>query len=101
MNMRRRESAIGGGMPAFDSPLFVGRPWLPDREPLLALIATAHAVSRAGLTPVFADVNPLTHNLDPEAVERAVTPRTSAILGVHLWGRPCDIVGLSAVAERH
>ena len=162
--MRRRESAIGDGMPAFDSPLFVGRPWLPDREPLLALIgdvldsgqisnggprvaelerrvaalhevrhcvatcngtlalelmlqaaqltgevvipsftfiATAHAVSRAGLTPVFADVNPLTHNLDPEAVERVVTPRTSAILGVHLWGRPCDIVGLSAVAERH
>jgi dTDP-4-amino-4,6-dideoxyglucose len=69
--------------------------------PSFTFIATAHAVSRAGLRPVFADVDPLTHNLDPEAVERVVTPQTSAILGVHLWGRPCDVDALSAVAERH
>ena len=153
-----------GGPPAFVQPVVVGRPWLPDREQVLALIgevldsgrlsnggpyvaelerrvaalhdvrhcvatcngtlalelalraaqltgevvvpsftfiATAHAVSRAGLVPVFADVDPVTHNLDPAAAERVITARTSAILGVHLWGRPCDVEGLSAVADRH
>jgi dTDP-4-amino-4,6-dideoxygalactose transaminase len=69
--------------------------------PSFTFIATAHAVSRAGLKPVFADVDPQTHNLDPEAVERVVTAETSAILGVHLWGRPCDVDALSAVAERY
>jgi dTDP-4-amino-4,6-dideoxygalactose transaminase len=69
--------------------------------PSFSFIATAHAVSRAGLVPVFADVDPVTHNLDPAAVERCITDRTSAILGVHLWGRACDVDGLSAVAERY
>jgi dTDP-4-amino-4,6-dideoxygalactose transaminase len=159
-----RTSVTLHGAPAFDQPIVVSRPWLPDREHVLALIgdvldsgrlsnggpyvaelerrvaelhevrhcvatcngtlalelalraaqltgevivpsftfiATAHAVVRAGLVPVFADVDPVTHNLDPAAVERAVTARTSAILGVHLWGRPCDVEGLSAVADRH
>lgn len=69
--------------------------------PSFTFIATAHAVSRAGLVPVFADVDPVTHNLDPAAAERVVTARTSAILGVHLWGRPCDVEGLAAVADRY
>jgi dTDP-4-amino-4,6-dideoxygalactose transaminase len=69
--------------------------------PSFTFIATAHAIRRAGLVPVFADVDPVTHNLDPAAAERAITGRTSAILGVHLWGRPCDVEGLSAVAERY
>jgi dTDP-4-amino-4,6-dideoxygalactose transaminase len=157
-------SATPGRAPVFEQPIVVGKPWLPDREAVLALvgdvldsgrlsnggpcvtelerrvaelhevrhcvatcngtlalelalgaaqltgevivpsftfIATPHAVRRAGLVPVFADVDPLTHNLDPAAVERAVTARTTAILGVHLWGRPCDVEGLAAVAERH
>ncbi len=69
--------------------------------PSFTFVATAHAVSRAGLVPVFADVDPLTHNLDPAAAERVITARTSAILGVHLWGRPCDVEGLTAVADRY
>lgn len=69
--------------------------------PSFTFIATAHAVRRAGLVPVFADVDPVTHNLDPAAAKRVITDRTSAILGVHLWGRPCDVEGLSAVADRY
>ena len=164
MNLQQSNPGMDDCTPTFGSPLVVGRPWLPDRAEVLALIgdvldsgqlsnggprvtelerrvaalhdvrhciatcngtsalelmlraarltgevvlpsftfiATAHAVSRAGLRPVFADVDPLTHNLDPEAVERVVTAQTSAILGVHLWGRPCDVDGLTAVAERY
>jgi dTDP-4-amino-4,6-dideoxygalactose transaminase len=64
-------------------------------------IGTAHALSWVGLTPVFADVDPATHNLDADAVDRAVTPLTTAILGVHLWGRPCDADRLADTAARH
>ncbi|MEU5879889.1 DegT/DnrJ/EryC1/StrS family aminotransferase [Spirillospora sp. NPDC047279] len=51
--------------------------------------------------PVFADVDPATGNLDPAAVEAAVTPRTRAIMAVHLFGAPADLAGLRAVADRH
>ncbi len=54
--------------------------------PSLTFIATPHALDWIGLTPVFADVDPRTHTLDPESVSLCITPRTSAILGVHLWG---------------
>jgi dTDP-4-amino-4,6-dideoxygalactose transaminase len=54
-----------------------------------------------GLTPVFCDVDPSTHNLDPEAVERRITARSSAIIGVHLWGRPCPVEALEEIAARH
>jgi dTDP-4-amino-4,6-dideoxygalactose transaminase len=63
--------------------------------------ATPHALSWSGLTPVFCDVDPVTLNVDPAAVERAVTGRTSAILAVHVYGNPCDVDGLCRVAERH
>ncbi|MCL4294656.1 MAG: DegT/DnrJ/EryC1/StrS family aminotransferase [Anaerolineae bacterium] len=69
--------------------------------PSFTFSATAHAVRWAGLEPVFADINPETFTLDPQAVEAAVTPRTAAILGVHVYGHPCDIAGLQAVAERY
>lgn len=69
--------------------------------PSLTFIATAHALQWQGIRPVFADIDPLTYNLDPAAVEVAITPATSGILGVHLYGRPCDISGLAAVARRH
>jgi dTDP-4-amino-4,6-dideoxygalactose transaminase len=69
--------------------------------PAWTFIGTAHALSWNGLTPVVVDVDPATHNLDPEAVERAVSPLTSAILGVHLWGRACDVDRLAEVAARH
>jgi dTDP-4-amino-4,6-dideoxygalactose transaminase len=51
--------------------------------------------------PVFADVDPATGNLDPAAVEAAITPRTKAIIAVHLFGAPADIVALRAIADRH
>ncbi|HEY6290191.1 MAG TPA: DegT/DnrJ/EryC1/StrS family aminotransferase [Terriglobia bacterium] len=54
-------------------------------------IATAEAISYTGATPVFVDTNPATANIDPKRVERAVTPRTRAILPVHLYGRPADL----------
>jgi dTDP-4-amino-4,6-dideoxygalactose transaminase len=69
--------------------------------PSLTFIATAHAVRSRGLTPVFADVDPDTCTLDPGSVEESMTSETAAILGVHLWGRLCDVDGLAEVAARH
>lgn len=69
--------------------------------PSMTFVATAHALQWQQITPVFGDIDPLTHNLDPEAVEALITPRTTGIVGVHLWGRPCDVDGLTAVAKRH
>jgi dTDP-4-amino-4,6-dideoxygalactose transaminase len=69
--------------------------------PSFTFIATAHALQWQGITPVFCDVDLGTHTLDPREVERALTPRTSGILGVHLWGRVCDVPALSAIARRH
>jgi dTDP-4-amino-4,6-dideoxygalactose transaminase len=69
--------------------------------PSFTFVATAHAMRRRGLTPVFADIDPRTHNIDPAAVEAAITPATSAILAVHLWGQPCDTAALTEIARRH
>jgi len=63
--------------------------------------ATPHALSWSGLTPVFCDIEPATLNIDPDAVARAVTSRTSAILAVHVYGTPCDVGALQRVADRH
>ena len=69
--------------------------------PSFTFVATAHALQWQEITPVFADVDPETHNLDPKSVERMITPRTTAILAVHLWGRPCPTDTLTEIAERH
>ena len=69
--------------------------------PSYTFIATAHALHWQGITPVFADIDPVTHNLDPEAVRRMITDRTSGILGVHLWGRGAPVVALQEVADDH
>jgi dTDP-4-amino-4,6-dideoxygalactose transaminase len=69
--------------------------------PSFTFSATSHALWWAGLEPVFADIDSETFTLDPRAVEAAITPRTSAILAVHVYGHPCDIEGLQAVARRH
>ena len=69
--------------------------------PSFAFIAVANAVRQAGAAPVFAEIDPLTLNLDPRAVETAITPRTQAILVVHTFGVPADLEALRAIAERH
>jgi dTDP-4-amino-4,6-dideoxygalactose transaminase len=69
--------------------------------PSFTFVATAHALQWQEITPVFADVDPATHTLDPAAVERMITPRTTGIIGVHVWGRPCAIDELTDIARRH
>jgi dTDP-4-amino-4,6-dideoxygalactose transaminase len=69
--------------------------------PSFTFAATAHALSWLGLTPVFCDIDRETHNLDPEAVRAAITPATTGILGVHLWGRAGGADGLAEVARAH
>lgn len=66
-----------------------------------SFVATSHALTWNGLTPVFVDIDPLTFNLDPARIEAAITPRTTAILPVHCYGNPCDVEGIAAVAARH
>lgn len=67
----------------------------------LTFCATVNAIIHAGATPVLADVEPGTMNLDPRAVEAAITPRTRAIVPVHFAGRPCDMEALGALAGKH
>lgn len=69
--------------------------------PSFTFVATAHALQWQEITPIFCDIDPRTHNLDPARVEELITPRTTGIIGVHLWGRPCDIEALSDIARRH
>lgn len=69
--------------------------------PSFTFVAAAHALRWLGLDPVFADVDPQSHTLDPRQVEHVITPRTSAIIGVHLWGRPCAVSELSALANHY
>jgi len=64
-------------------------------------IATAEAIRAVGATPVFADVDPRTWNLDPVRAEAAITPRTRAILPVHLHGRPADLPAFEVLCRRH
>lgn len=69
--------------------------------PSWTFVATAHSLYWQGITPVFADIDPDTHNLDPDAVRRMITPRTTGIIGVHLWGRAARIRELQAIADEH
>jgi dTDP-4-amino-4,6-dideoxygalactose transaminase len=68
--------------------------------PSFTFIATPHALQWQEITPVFCDIDPNTHNIDPAAVERLITPRTTGIIGVHVWGRPCDVDALEEIAAR-
>lgn len=63
--------------------------------------ATAHSVMWNNLTPVFADIDPVTCNLDPDGIEQAITPRTTAIMPVHCYGTPCDVDRIRQVADAH
>lgn len=69
--------------------------------PSYTFVATAHALHWQGITPVFADIDLSTHNLDPDAVRRMITPRTTGIIGVHLWGRPAPVDALQMIADEH
>lgn len=67
----------------------------------LTFCATVNAILHAGLTPVLADVDPQTQNIDPAAIEAAITPRTRAILPVHFAGRACAMNEIMAIAKKH
>src|SRR6266851_2241400 len=67
----------------------------------MTFCATVNAILHAGGTPVLADIDPLSLNIDPAEVERKLTPRTKAIVPVHFAGRPCDMAALEAIAHRH
>ena len=69
--------------------------------PSFTFIATAHAAAWLGLNPIFCDVDPATHNIDPALIESLITERTSAIMAVHVWGRPCALDQLAEVSARH
>ena len=69
--------------------------------PTVTYIATANAVRYCGATPVFVDVTEGTLNLDPELIERAITPKTKGIIPVHLYGHPADMEAINRVAKRH
>jgi dTDP-4-amino-4,6-dideoxygalactose transaminase len=69
--------------------------------PPYTFVATATAVVEANATPVFVDIDRATFNIDPAAIEAAVTPRTRAIIPVHLGGLPCDMDAIMAIAQRH
>ena len=69
--------------------------------PSLSFIASTNAVAHCGAAPVFADVDPRTFNLDPDAVEAAVTGETRAVMAVHQVGLPADLDRIAAVADRH
>lgn len=63
--------------------------------------STTHALVECGITPVFCDIDPLTLTMDPSKIEALITPRTSAILPVHVYGTPCDTEAISDIAHRH
>src|SRR5579862_2367286 len=69
--------------------------------PSYTFVATAHALQWQEITPVFADIDPETLNMDPACLERLVTPKTTGIIGVHVWGRPCNTRAIEAFASEH
>lgn len=68
--------------------------------PSYTFIATAHALQWQGITPVFCDMAPATHNIDPAKIERLITPKTTGIIGVHVWGRGCETEVIEEIAAR-
>jgi dTDP-4-amino-4,6-dideoxygalactose transaminase len=66
-----------------------------------SFVATTHSIWWNGLTPVFVDVDPSTGNLDPQKSEEAITPKTTAIMPVHVYGNPCDTEAIQEIADRY
>jgi len=69
--------------------------------PSFTFIATAHALQWQQITPVFVDIREEDCTMDPEKLERLITPNTTGIIGVHLWGRPCQTEKIEAIAKKH
>ena len=68
--------------------------------PSYTFVATAHALQWQEITPVFCDMDPATHNIDPTKIERLITPRTTGIIGVHVWGRGSETEAIEAIAAK-
>ncbi|HEY1068514.1 MAG TPA: aminotransferase class I/II-fold pyridoxal phosphate-dependent enzyme, partial [Pirellulales bacterium] len=68
--------------------------------PSFTFPATVHAIAWLGLAPVFCDVDSATHNVDPQRLEELIGPKTTGILGVHLWGNACDTNSIAEIAQR-
>ena len=66
-----------------------------------SFVATAHSLLWNNIKPVFVDIDPVTLNLDPSKIEAAITPNTTAIMPVHVYGQPCDVDAIEAIAKRH
>lgn len=66
-----------------------------------SFVATTHALWWNGIKPVFVDVDPVTGNLDPDKIEAAITPQTTAIMPVHVYGNPCDTGKIQAIADKY
>lgn len=66
-----------------------------------SFVATAHSLLWNGIKPIFVDIDPVTLNLDPQKIEAAITPQTTAILPVHCYGHPCDTTRIQAIADNY
>lgn len=66
-----------------------------------SFVATTHSLWWNGIKPVFADIDPATGNLDPEQIEAHITPKTTAIMPVHVYGKPCDTVAIQEIADKY
>ena len=66
-----------------------------------SFVATTHALWWNGIKPVFVDVDPMTGNMDPEKIEAAITPKTTAIMPVHVYGQPCDVDRIKQIADTY
>lgn len=66
-----------------------------------SFVATTHALWWNGIKPVFVDIDPVTGNIDPERIEAAITPQTTAIMPVHVYGTPCDTARIQAIADKY
>jgi perosamine synthetase len=95
--------AINNGTAALHAALLAADIGVGDEVivPSFSFIATATAVSMTGAKPIFVDVNEQTFGIDPAQVEGSVTPKTKAVIGVHLFGQPFDVPGIQQVCESH